>query len=203
MTVLQQSEPLKEFLVWEAGPFRTTYNDDTFLTPELLVNTYLNFQKLGRRLSLDKGHNVSDESLPITQRVSIGTYNLELRNNNTELWAVDVVFNSQEIEYKASKGFFGIYISQEFTGLDVMGNPVRDLSFAKSFDINRITLTDDPATIDAKPVIKLSRYQNKVFKSFRKLARLERLVTNTANTATAQPRVVIDCMPFKNRSKHR
>ena len=163
MAIVAQSEPLKEFLVWQAGPLQTTYYDNVLITPELLLNTFLNYQKLGRRISLDKGHNVSDTSLPIEQRISIGTFVLELRSPN-ELWAADIKYATPEFEYKASTGQFGIYISQEFAGLDILGNPVRDLKLANSFDLERVTLTDDPATINARPIIKLS----KNFRDYRK-----------------------------------
>jgi phage I-like protein len=121
----------------------------------MLSRTYKNYAKLERRVSLDVNHSVSDSALDLTKRVSIGTCKLELRSN--QLWAVDVVFNKKEYEDLASTGQFGIYISQEFYGLDANGNPTSDLALARSFDLERITLTDNPATIGAKPIIRLSR----------------------------------------------
>jgi len=159
--IVKQDEAIRELKIWSVGRLTTTHGDDFIITPEILNNTFENYKKLGRRLSLDIHHNVSNLSLPLSQRISVGTFSLEMRNNDQELWAVDIIFSDKEYEQKISKGFFGIYISPEFMGLDMSNTPVADLKQAVSLDIERISFTDDPATISAEPIIKLSRIYNK------------------------------------------
>lgn len=148
---------LEEFQIWSVGPLQTTHGDDCVITPQLLMNTQQHIESLGRRLSIDIHHIASDETISPENRKSFASFKTELRNDSSELWARDILWNTKQIEQDASAGFYGNYISQEFTGINSEGRPDADLKNAVLFDLNRVTLTDDPATINAKPLVALSK----------------------------------------------
>jgi hypothetical protein len=158
--IVKQDSPIHEFLIWECGSLRTTYGHDIIITKDMLFKTYQNYQQLDRRIAIDVSHMKSDKSLELEDRVDIGNCFIDLRNDGNELWAYDVLFTTEKHEKNASCGAYGAYHSPEFYGLDDDGAPVQ-LEYATSFDIERISFTDNPATKGAKPIIKLSKASTK------------------------------------------
>jgi hypothetical protein len=163
MATILQNEPITEILLWEVGPLKTTYGDDIVLTPDQLLGTYNAFLKLERRLSMDVGHNAGNQLLPVTSRTNVATFVLKLSDGYDKIFMSDIRFNTKELEDLASSGQFGAYISPDFCGIDKYGEPNRHLEEAVYFSINRVSLTDNPATIGAGPIIQLSRDAAKSF----------------------------------------
>jgi hypothetical protein len=148
---------LDEFEIWSVGPLVTTHGDNCMITDGLLQATQDRINSLGRRVSIDIHHIASDVDIAPENRKSFGSFLTELRDGGKSLWATKVLWNTPQVENDASAGFYGNYLSQEFTGIDANGMPVADLQKAVMFDLSRVTLTDDPATINAKPLVALSK----------------------------------------------
>jgi hypothetical protein len=166
--------------IWKTGLLeaKPTALEETLkldISRESIAIAYDAYVKSGHRIGIDIEHNASNESLPVEKRGVSGTCVLQLADNGNTMAATDFRWNTQAIADSVSRGDFP-YISPEFSCeyrfVSNDGGTFRKVLF---LELHRISLTSNPATFGARPIIKLGQQaRNHLFGLPKKTVRLSR-----------------------------
>lgn len=137
-------EPPAEFRLFAAGENPATDGHPALFDDEAARNVMAEYERMGRVLDINYGHDDSNPFLPSHLKESGGYFGLDVREG-PELWAVNVQWTPDAVERIAARKLR--YFSPRFS-LDDSG---------RVSAVYNVALTNDPATYSLPPLVELQR----------------------------------------------
>ena len=155
-------QSVEQIEVWREGPldarpFALEEPVHFDVSTESLALTHAIYLQQGRKIAIDIEHNAGNEKLPIAQRGAAGVGALFLLDKPARIVLGDMSWTSEEIAAGVARGKWP-WISPEFSYEErFLPNPDGTFRKVVVFEIHRISLTSNPATFGAAPIVKLAK----------------------------------------------